>query len=85
MYIDGVIELDGIIIKINLMVKPSATSMVSCAPSATRNRGLRKEKGKRKKERERKYSCLVNEEGIVNVKYERKMFILLSFWLKWRV
>jgi hypothetical protein len=60
--------------------------MVSCAPSATRNRGLREreriEKGKRKKERERKYSCLVNEEGIVNVKYERILFILLSFWLK---
>jgi hypothetical protein len=39
------------------MVKPSATSMVSCAPSATRNRGLREreriEKGKRKKEREK--------------------------------
>jgi hypothetical protein len=60
--------------------------MVSCAPSATRNRGLREreriEKGKRKKERERKYSCLVNEEGIVNVKYERILLILLSFWLK---
>jgi hypothetical protein len=40
------------------------------------------EKGKRKKERERKYGCLINEEGIVNVKYERILFILLSFWLK---
>jgi hypothetical protein len=68
------------------MVKPSATSMVSCAPSSTRNRGLREreriEKGKKKKERERKYSCLVNAEGIVNVKYEIILFILLSFWLK---
>jgi hypothetical protein len=42
------------------------------------------EKGKREKERERKYSCLVNEEEIVNVKYERILFILLSFLLKWR-
>jgi hypothetical protein len=72
------------------MVKPSATSMVSCAPSATRNRGLREREraaGKRndrerKKERERKYSCLVNEEEIINVKYERILFILLSFLLK---
>jgi hypothetical protein len=39
------------------------------------------EKGKRKK-KERKYGCLINEEGIVNVKYERILFILLSFWLK---
>jgi hypothetical protein len=58
--------------------------MVSCAPSATRKKQRamereRIEKGKRKKERERKYSCLVNEEGIVNVKYERILFILLSF------
>jgi hypothetical protein len=37
---------------------------------------------KKKKERERKYGCLINEEGIVNVKYERILFILLSFLLK---
>jgi hypothetical protein len=40
------------------------------------------EKGKMKKEIERKYSCLVNEEGIVNVKYERILFILLTFLLE---
>jgi hypothetical protein len=40
---------------------------------------------KKKKERERKYDCLINEEGIINVKYERILFILLSFWLKYRV
>jgi hypothetical protein len=48
--------------------------------------GKRKDRErKKKKERERKYCCLINEEGIVNVKYERILFILLSFWLKWRV
>jgi hypothetical protein len=48
--------------------------------------------GKKRKEREiekekggeRKYNCLKSREGIVNVKYERILFILLSFLLKWR-
>jgi hypothetical protein len=39
------------------------------------------EKGKRKK-KERKYCCLINEEGIVNVNFEEILFILLSFLLK---
>jgi hypothetical protein len=39
---------------------------------------------KKKKERERKYCCLINEVRIVNVNFEEILFILLSFLLKWR-
>jgi hypothetical protein len=44
-----------------------------------KEREIEKEKG-----REIKYNCLKSREGIVNVKYERILFILLSFLLKWR-
>jgi hypothetical protein len=43
---------------------------------------------RRKKEREkekggvRKYSCLMNKEGIIIVKFEKILFTLLSFLLK---
>jgi hypothetical protein len=48
--------------------------------------------GKKRKEREiekekgweRKYNCLKSRKGIVNIKYEIILFILLSFLLKWR-
>jgi hypothetical protein len=46
-------------------------------------------KGKKKGERnekekggERKYSCLMNKEGIVIVKFEGLLFIVLNFLLK---
>jgi hypothetical protein len=54
-------------------------------------RGKKKtEVAKRKEEREIekekggeiKYNCLKSREGIVNVKYERILFILLTFLLK---
>jgi hypothetical protein len=44
----------------------------------------RREKWKGKKGGGRKYSCLMNEEGIVIVNFEEILFILLSFLLKWR-
>jgi hypothetical protein len=44
--------------------------------------GAAERERKKKKERERKYSCLINEEGIVNVKFERILFIMLTFLLK---
>jgi hypothetical protein len=43
--------------------------------------GKRKDRERKKKEeRERKYGCLINEEGIVNVYFEEILFILLSFF-----
>jgi hypothetical protein len=47
--------------------------------------GCGKKKGERnEKEKggERKYSCLINEEGIVIVKFEVLLFIMLTFLLK---
>jgi hypothetical protein len=44
----------------------------------------RREKWKGKKEGGRKYSCLMNEGGIVIVNFEEILFILLSFLLKLR-
>jgi hypothetical protein len=47
--------------------------------------GCGKKKGERnEKEKgwERKYSCLMNEEGIVIVKFEVLLFIMLTFLLK---
>jgi hypothetical protein len=46
--------------------------------------------GKKRKEREiekekggeRKYNCLKSREGIVNVKFERILFTMLTFLLK---
>jgi hypothetical protein len=37
---------------------------------------------KRKKGGERKYNCLMNEEGIVIVKFEVLLFTMLTFLLK---
>jgi hypothetical protein len=53
-------------------------TMSSTAPP---ERGMAQRK-ERKKERERKYNCLKSREGIVNVKYERILFTMLTFLLK---
>ena len=42
----------------------------------------RREKKKKEKGGERKYNCLKSREGIVNVKYEIILFIMLTFLLK---
>jgi hypothetical protein len=50
-----------------------------------KNRGCKKKKRERNEEEnggERKYSCLMNEEGIVIVKFEVLLFIVLTFLLK---